>query len=562
MTETIVFENTYMCYIENAPYEYPSIDVDHTTQGANMKNDLLISTGWHVIPNFLWRHCCIPRQWDALVRGCEAYKVKSIHGTIFNPIPITTNLSLQRVSLFSAFNNCTYALTYTDDLYETDWQPWLSLNKEDQLHLSQREGIIWKGTQIINSDGASGPGTNYVPKRYSWPIYQWRKPNMRTIFDNVWSQGKQGQAGVHDVFIGGAETDAITQGKLVSPSGVFWDPFNRPESIGELRAGKNSITFDWQVHPTDEDKFFNLDVLAAYTMWSADGPYCGVGRPGTLKDTTAHDPQIAATYGLAQKIASDHNGPGTQTIASYNDYTIPNYANQPIMPTKWFWKEMQQSVAEWLPGMQESTGDNVPWWWKINKHWPGTEKEAAMYPPCQWFCKGIPLYDVQSSHIRTSTQISFKIKLVLEGKKRRSAYYCPTYGPISGQQLYYQSNERAIYQPACIRYRTGGMRRTWQNLCAEWKYTNTQGNQNMVQNEKNIKAHPRIDSFLFKMDTTNTTMKEQCRYNQGHNITGMKDHSGANTPGNIVGRKESQPLIRVRWTRDTDTSEILMDDED
>lgn len=541
-----------MVYVDNDPYEYPSIDLEHVVERDTIKNDLMIPTGWHVIPNFLWRHVCIPRQWDELVHGCEAYKVKSITGTVYNPIPITSNISLSRINLFSAFNNCTYGMTYTDDLYETDWYPWLTLRPEYQLHLGQREGLVWRGTQQSDSN-------TYYCNRYYWPKYEWRRPNMRNIFDNTWSQGKDGQAGVHDTQIGLGDT-SIKNGKLVTPNGVFWDPLNRPDKIGEIRAGKNSIGFHYSVHPSDEDKWFNLDVMAAFSAWGPSGPYCGQGRPGTLKETTAMDPIIASTYGLARRNTEDRRSQGSAHgtgAIPMADYTIPNLAWQPIMPTMWFWKELQQTVAEWLPGPEDqSTGNTIPYWWKINKGWPGTEKEACLYPPTQWFIKGIPLYDASNEHIRTTTQMSFKIKLVLEGKKRRSAYYCPTYGPISGQQLYYQTNRNMIFQPACIRYRTGGMRRGWQNIGAAYTWKNNTSDANITANERNLKAHARMAPYKYQMDVTQTTFEDQCRYNQNHAITGVGDISGANRTV-----KEAMPTLRVRWTRATDSTEILMDDE-
>ncbi|UOH27060.1 capsid protein 1 [Chaphamaparvovirus galliform3] len=189
MTETIKFQNVYMTYIDNNPYQYPSINVPNMVQDR-IYDAMVVNTGWHIVPNFLWRHCVIPRQWNALVTNCEAYAVKGIKGTIFNPIPITHNISLQRTSLFSAFNNCTYAMTYTDDKYETQWFPWNTLERNKQLHLAQREGLIWTGTQV--------DATNHTPSRYQWPIYHWSKPNCRNVFDDNWSQGKAGQAGVYD----------------------------------------------------------------------------------------------------------------------------------------------------------------------------------------------------------------------------------------------------------------------------------------------------------------------------------------------------------------------------
>lgn len=545
MSRTIAFENVYMTYIDNWPYQYPSRDIEHTITQSNTLYDYEINTGWHIIPNFLWRHYVIPRQWDSLVRECEAYQVKGVECTVYNPIPITTNISLQRVSLFSAFNNCTYALTYTDNKYETDWFPWTTLPKDQQLYLSQREGIIFKGNQLSSSSSGT-----YTSSRYSWPIYSWRKPNMLTVLDNVWSQGKTGNAGVHNV-----QTGSISEGKLVSPSGLFWDPFNCPDEIGELRAGKNAVTYNWSIHPCDEGRWFNLDALAAYTMWSTDGPYCGVGRPGTRKETTNMDPNVASTYGLAQARESGDAGSAATQNA---DYTIPNFAHLPLCPTKWFWKEVQSSIADWY-GDDSETARNTkePPWWKINKYWSGTEWEACTYPPWQWFMKGIPLYDVSNQHIRTSTQVSVKIKLVLEGKIRKSAYFCPTYGPISGQQLYYQGNERLIYQPGCIRYRTGGRRRTWQNLISEFKYDGTDASSNQTVNMNNLKTHPRLDAYQFKMNAVANERDSKLRYDQKHRIGGMEDIVGANR-----AIKEPMEKIVVRWSRDTDETEIIMEEQE
>ena len=61
MTETIAFDNVYMTYIDNNPYHYPSIDVLNMIQGDTFEA-LEVNTGWHLIPNFLWRHVIIPRQ--------------------------------------------------------------------------------------------------------------------------------------------------------------------------------------------------------------------------------------------------------------------------------------------------------------------------------------------------------------------------------------------------------------------------------------------------------------------------------------------------------------------
>lgn len=131
-----------MTYIDNDPYHYPSIDVETILEGHNIEAEYT-ETGWHVIPNFMWRHVCTPGQWASLIIGCEKYAVKAIKGIIYNPIPITTSLAIQRTNQFSAFNNCTYAMTYTDNKYETNWYRWYDIPRYEQLHLAHKEGLIW-----------------------------------------------------------------------------------------------------------------------------------------------------------------------------------------------------------------------------------------------------------------------------------------------------------------------------------------------------------------------------------------------------------------------------------
>ncbi|QRK03685.1 capsid protein 1 [Duck-associated chapparvovirus 1] len=537
MSRTITFNNVYMTYIDNAFFQYPSIDVETIIIGTHPKAEF-INTGWHIIPNFLWRHVLTPRQWAAFVTECEAYQIKSIHGTVYNPIPITTNLSLQRVNLFSAFNNCTYAMTFSDKMYETSWFPWYDLPRNKQLHLALKEGVIWTG----NMQSSSG-STQHTYERYQWPIYQWQRPNMKTIFDNVWSQGKTGGNGVYNVDATTNEADP----KLAVPSGVFWDPFNCPDDIGELRAGKNAIDFKWTTASCDEGKWYNLDQIAQFSTWTTDGPYCGVGRPYELFNTTKMDPAFACTYGLAEANATDSTHPSG--VVAYEDYTIPNMANMPIVPTKWFWKEIENSIIDW----DESTGntaDAIPFYRKANKYWAGTEWECYTYPPCQWFIKGIPLCDANNDQIRTTTQVSFRISITLEGKIRRSAYYAPTHGPWSGEQLYTATNKRAIFQPACIRYRTAGRRRTWQNMQTKEKFATANGGDQTYVNKQNLIDYPRQDPYIWEFNKRIDTMV----YNNDHHPVGIPDRAGAN--------RMFQPAIKVKWTKDTDTTEIIMEEEE
>nr|UQT67963.1 VP1 [Phasianus chaphamaparvovirus] len=532
MSETFVFKNVYMTYIDNEAYEYPSVNQANLVQSTTAPNEaIIINTGWHVIPNILWRHCCTPKQWFKLITNCEAYTVKSISGIMYNPIPITTNISLQRVSQFSAFNNCTYAMTYDDNKYETQWMQWNDLPLEKKLCLAQKEGLVWTGQQGHSSG-------NYHASRYQWPLYQWRLPNMRTVFDGTWSQGKGSGKGVYDT---GASIPTATSWQQSIPGGIFWDPLNCADEIGELRAGKNSISFSWNVAPCDQNKWFNLDILAAYAEWSPDGPYAGVGRPWTLKKTFDMDPAIAATFGQAKASSTT-----TGDLADFDDYSVPNFFNLPVVPVKWFWIEIGRSVADWT-GENSTYNKSEPFWKKIDKNWPGTEYESYAYPPCQWFCKGIPLYAVDNNPIKTSTQVSFEITLTLEGKKRRSAYFAPTHGPWSGDQLYYHGNDKGIFQPAAIRYRTGGRRRTWQNMCTRWKES-----MNADQKKHNLMTNPRKDNYIW-----NVTDQNAIEYNNKHAPVGVNDYSGANASSLSV---DDLSRIRVTWNKATDSTEIIMEE--
>lgn len=108
------------------------------------------------------------------------------------------------------------------------------------------------------------------------------------------------------------------------------------------------------------------------------------------------------------------------------------------------------------------------------------------------FVKGIPLYDSQAAPIRTLTQVSVKMTLKLKCGKRRTAYFCPTWGPFSGEQLYYHNAQKLIYQEAYIRYRTGGARRTWQNL-------------NRTQKTASKSMHGREDTYALPVSKAEIT---------------------------------------------------------
>lgn len=538
----VSFQNVYMTYILNDPYHYPSVDVPIIITGTH-QDAQTINTGWHIIPNFLWRHCLTPKQWCQLVINYEAYRVKGMKCVLYNPIPITSNLSLQRINTFSAFNNCTYGLTFTDKIYETSWYPWEALTDQYRLNLGQREGMQWYGQQTNAEEHLA------AKRRYIWPQYFWTKPRATNIFDNMWSQGKTGQAGVFDNKTA-TNSNGYDSDNVALPNGVYWDPFNLPEEIGEFRAGKNSVEFDWTVHEADSGKWFNIDQMAQYTTWTARGPYCGVGRPGTNIITGAMDPEVVSTWGRAQM--NTEKDPTTGAYR-YDDYTVPNMFNMPICQTTWFWKEIQQSIIDVDEVLSGSGAQSMPQphWRKPDKYWPGTEYEAYKYPPWQWFCKGIPLFDEHNEHIKTSTQVSVQISLYLECKKRRSAYYCPTWGPTSGEEMYYMTHKRGIFQLPMLRYRTGGARMTWQNIQRpRSRDLNTQQDLNWR------KEHPREDPY--NVVGTGTTYYA---YGTFHRPAGIPDAQTTTTKVK-AGRPSKTPNIKVTFNAATDETEIIMDDEE
>lgn len=490
MAENFTITNVYCAYVENLPMLYPPDDIGIVwTKGGKGR---ALTTGWQIVPNFLWSHVCTPKQWAEFIIQNEAYHVESIKATIFNPVPITTNIAIQRTNLFAAFNNCTYCWGYDDDLYETNWYEWNELPTSEQLNLAFKEGIHYQGSYgemgsesgsgTVNTGPAGGTGGDATYKwfRYRFPHYFWQRPYHRTPNPNVWGQGESG-AGVF--FPGTYVGQPASPDTLQEPSGIFWDPLNRPDHIMELRAGKNSMSFNWHCHEADEQRWYNLDLLASWAPWTPTGPFCGGNRPNTYKYSYIDDPDKLTTHGL---MLSNSNPTGDRTEPDWWDYTVPDYSQMPIVPCSWWWQEMSKSIAENEKNI--SAGSNPMT--KIDKWYPGTEYEQYKYPPSQWFTKGIPLFDQADNLIRTTTQVSCKITINLKVKKRRSALYAPTWGPFAGKQLYRHNLQGQIYQPAVIRYRTAGARRTWQNI------TRNQGGDAVAS----VRDHPREDPYNIPYD--------------------------------------------------------------
>lgn len=418
MAENVSFTNNYMGYISNNPYIYPAINGDET-----LANQTGLNTGWHVMPLMLWRHFVTPAQWAKFVIDYEAYTVESFQMTLFNMIPMTTQLAIQGTSIFTSFNNTIYALGYSDKIYETAWHNWYQ-DEYMNPNLALKEGQY-----IVEAAGSA-------KKRYEFPIYTWQQPHVRVTDINTWSNAPIGNSG-YGVF----PMDQLSNndGTYGTPSGIFWDPLNKPEELMEFRPGKNSMTFSGNMHECDQGKWFNLDQIMWWYPYVSYGPYHG-NRPGAWRLSTECDPD---------RLSSQF-----QATPQINDYTMPNLAGQPVIPMNWMWKEIQQSIV--TSGWQ---GTDKP-----DLFYPGTEYALAKYGFHQCFCKMVPLFDTNNTHVDITASVSVSVKLNLKAKKRRTAMYCPTWGPFNWKMLYSAHRKHLNFRPNFVRYRTGGARVPWQNF--------------------------------------------------------------------------------------------------
>nr|WFP21503.1 capsid protein 1 [Molossus molossus chaphamaparvovirus] len=418
MAEDVTYTNTYMAYWKNGPYIYPNNKTDISDNKIQTITTGEINTGWHIIPTILWKHFTTPKQWVEFMIKYEAYTVKGYSVTVYNPIPMTQQLAIQGTTAFTAFNNTIYTLGAQDDIYETSYHNWYIDIPFNHFNLAFKEGQFKDNNNTWN--------------KTVFPVYSWRTANPRNISDTTYS---------YLTGINSYSTWPRVSGSTDIPNGLFWDPLTDPDSIMELRPGKNSMSFSWNCHDCDENKWFNLDSIAKWTPYVHDNPFQQYGRPGgagTYRITTTDDPDQLTTQSswATPEVTKD-------------DFTVPNFLNMPIVPMSWWWQEIQKSIAE-VPDIK-----------KPAMFWAGTEYEQYKYPPTQCFLKGIPLFDNDGTHVETLTQGCFRVSLHLAAKKRRSRIFAPTWGPLSWRQIYAIDAPRV---PNIVRYRTGGARRTWTNI--------------------------------------------------------------------------------------------------
>lgn len=433
MADTLTISNSYIAYYENDPYQYTLVGKGQS-EALDDANRNVHATGWHIVPNILWEHYLTPKDWYEMIIKNEAYQVVSTSQTLFNPIPVTENLAIQGTTTFPAFNNTIYSIGASDDVYETNWHNYYveNYNKENTgqwwgFNLAFKEGLL-----------SSEEGPN---KRLMFPKYIYIGPSNVLDSKTTWCQGLTDYR---------PEATCVwpfgNDFKQSNPNGVFWDPMTDPSKLLELRPGKNSITFNWNVHPSDENIWFNFDQFASFLPYCSYMPSLAEGNQGPPKTEQVVGEPFNDPYPLSSRTTGKPEAP-------LKDYTIPDMRKMPIVNIAWFWKEMQNTI------LRNSNDLHVNL--EAAMTCAGTEYAATKYPPTQNFIKGIPIFNDDGHLIKTTTQVSVTTTITLRVKKRRSKLFAPTWGPMSWQMTHTMSGP---FTPAFGRYRTGGARIPWTNM--------------------------------------------------------------------------------------------------
>lgn len=409
MAKDITFSNVYCCYIKNQRYEYPWEKEGHW----NTTNNHGFNTGYHVAPTILFKHFLTPKQWIELNIGYESVCYQGYDLELFNMVPTQGQLSFDNNRIWTNFNSTIYAIAYQDPYYETNLQDWFASTMENnQPNFMYKEGMLSRGQSI--------------KQLLYWPIYFWKQRHSRAYNQHTFANDGDTDGGIIFPTVG-------------NPKGAVWDPLNEPDKILEFRPGKNSIKFSDRVHPVDDNKFFNLDATMSWEPYTPTGPYNGKPRPKTGRLTNEMDPDR-----LTNRYEAELDSNLSLTI---NDWTMPDWFNQPVCPLAWTWNEISSNII--------SKHDVL----KPDKFFPGTEREKYLYPPKQCFIKLIPIFDEQFNLIPLTAQVCVRISLHLKGIPRKSAIYCPTWGPFTGPNIYGFRARDMQFPLNYVRYRTSGIRR-------------------------------------------------------------------------------------------------------
>lgn len=306
---SVTYTNTTIRYIKNAVNACDSGSIIYTATDKYYTQN----TGWHVIPNHNWRDLMTYKDWYHMSTNYEYVCPKSLTVQVQNLIPLTDDLSIAQDTTFMSFNNTIYALTYEDRLYETGIQEFADPK------IYYREGF---GYNVA---------TGAIEKKYL-PIYLHRLPAL-------------------------SGTTALVQ--------AFWDPLVHSSHLGELRPGKNSVTYNWSRHSADNDKWVCLN-----RFFRTDKEY----------DLT------------------------NKAVFAQND---TNYNNSPITPGE-LWKQDPRNDT-----MYTSKAVEYKYYWK--------------YPIHNMFIKMIPIMDSKGNLMKHEGQVVITTKFTLDVKKSTKANNMPRY---------------------------------------------------------------------------------------------------------------------------------------
>nr|QTE03881.1 MAG: VP1 [Turdus pallidus Chaphamaparvovirus] len=350
MTISKTYQQLRYVYITNTPNNYPPIKV---STADYYQQDNPSQTGWQALPNSFINTMLSPSQWWDITRTFSAMRVDKVEGTAFNMIPLTETVAIQGNTTFTAFNNTLYALGYADNKYETRLIDWSVMGINFNLY--QKEGI-----QLQTRGGGMA--------RMNLPNYRHYKTGVPS---NIMKFPKDGRP----------------QADVQYPcgGGTYWDPFNCPDDLMELRPGKNAIKYVWSRRPDDTQEMYSLDANV-YT--------------NPCKRPTFESEQAAWEISTAYIQNMDWGPTPLVDAWAYNDQLWSSVTSGHIFKDN----DFEYSVRLAPPhGM-------------FNAKWPIPN----------WFIKLIPLYDSNNTLIQTTAQIAWLTKVTVTGEPRSAGAH---FGP-------------------------------------------------------------------------------------------------------------------------------------